>query len=64
MSQNGTSPHHFKPLRPWDMRSGGRCRHCLLPCHAHPVHYWAPARAIGDKRKAAITWDALHGGRP
>lgn len=56
------SPHSFKPLRPWDLRGGGRCRACLLPMNAHPIHYWAPARAIGDKRRAELSWKALHGG--
>jgi hypothetical protein len=28
---------------------------------AHPVHYWAPSRALGDRRKAELTWEALHG---
>jgi hypothetical protein len=54
-------PHSFRPLRPWDMRSGGRCRYCLLPAHAHPIHYWAPARPIGDKRKAELSYATLSG---
>lgn len=58
---NTVSPHSFKPLRPWDIRTNGRCRRCLLPRFAHPIHYWAPARAIGDKSKAELTWEALSG---
>jgi hypothetical protein len=57
-----TSPHRFRPLRWWDaFRGPGRCRHCLLPRDAHPIHYWAPARALGDKTKAELTWENLHG---
>jgi hypothetical protein len=56
-----TSPHSFKPLRWWDMRKNGRCRHCFLPMDAHPIHYWAPARPLGDKRKAELSWENLHG---
>lgn len=54
-----TGPHKFTPLRPWDMRPGGRCRHCLIPMSAHPVHGWIRARAIGDKRPAELTFEAL-----
>lgn len=54
-------PHSFKPLRPWDLRSNGRCQGCLLPKLAHPVHCWVPARAWGDKRAAELTWESLHG---
>lgn len=61
MAEVSTSPHGFKPLRPWDMRPGGRCRHCLLPCNAHPIHYWAPSRPLGDKRKAELSFEALSG---
>lgn len=55
------APHKFRPLRPWDIRAGGRCRACFLPMNAHPTHYWAPARPYGDKSKAELTWSALHG---
>jgi hypothetical protein len=59
-----TSPHGFRPLKPWDaLRSSGRCRHCLLPRYAHPVHYWAPARALGDRSKAEVSWENLNGGK-
>lgn len=61
MNQTTVSPHTFKPLRPLDMRSNGRCRACYLPMHAHPIHYWAPGRPLGDKRKAEMSWKALHG---
>jgi hypothetical protein len=57
-----TSPHRFHPLRPWDLRVSGRCSRCLLPMYAHPVHYWAPARPKGDKRKAELSYKVLHGG--
>ena len=56
-----TSPHKFVPLRPWDIRPGGRCRHCFIPRNAHPIHYWAPARPYGDKSKAVLSWESLHG---
>jgi hypothetical protein len=54
-------PHSFRPLRPWDLRSGGRCQHCYLPMHAHPVHYDAPVRGYGDMRKAELNIAALSG---
>jgi len=60
-SETTVSPHKFKPLRPWDIRPGGRCRRCLLPCNAHPIHYPAPARPLGDKRAAELTFEALSG---
>lgn len=63
MSSDRTSPHAFRPLKAWDALHGnGRCRHCYLPRNAHPIHYWAPARPLGDKRKAELSWDALGGG--
>jgi hypothetical protein len=57
-----TSPHQFKPLRWWDrLRQNGHCFHCLLPQSVHPVNYWAPARALGDKSKAETSWEDLDG---
>lgn len=56
-----SGPHKFRPLRPWDARPNGRCVHCLLPANAHPVHCWVPYRALHDKRKAEVTWEALNG---
>lgn len=58
-SVNTTGPHTFRPLRPWDLRSNGRCRHCLLPMHAHPVHAWVVARPLGDRRRAEVKWENL-----
>jgi hypothetical protein len=55
------APHTFTPLRFWDARPGGRCRRCYLPCSAHPIHAWVPARPVGDKEKAALTFENLHG---
>lgn len=52
-------PHSFRPLRPWDMRRGGRCRHCYAPMFAHPMHCWVRARPMGDKSKAELSFDAL-----
>lgn len=60
-AMTSTSPHSFRPLRFWDVRSNGRCRHCFLPMYAHPIHYWAPARPWGDKRKAELSFEALSG---
>lgn len=60
-----TNPHHFHPLRPWDLlRPSGRCICCFLPKDAHPIRYWAPARPVGDKRPAEISWEALTGEKP
>ncbi len=45
-------PHRFRPVGRKDLRPGadGRCRFCFVPRVAHPVDYWAPARARGDER--------------
>jgi hypothetical protein len=43
-----TSPHGFRRFRRFFNRS--RCAACLLHEDEHPVRFWAPARAIGDKR--------------
>jgi hypothetical protein len=56
-----TSPHKFFPLRPWDIRPNGRCRHCYAPKNAHPMHCWVLARPLGDKRKAELTFEMLDG---
>ena len=56
-----TPAHSFRPLHLWDCRPGGRCRRCLLPCHAHPIHYDAPARPKGDTRKAELSFATLSG---
>ena len=62
MPYTQTGPHRFRPLRWWDaLHAGGRCRHCLIPRHAHPVRCWVGARALGDKRKAELSFDALNG---
>jgi hypothetical protein len=55
------APHRFRPLRLWDLRAKGRCRRCRLPMDCHPVHTYVPARALGDTRPAAWTWENLHG---
>jgi hypothetical protein len=61
MANTQTGPHSFRPLRWWDaFRGNGRCRHCLIPRSAHPVHGWIRARALGDKRKAELSFEALH----
>ncbi len=52
-------PHKFSPLRPWDLRSGGRCKHCLAPMSAHPMHCEVRARPEGDKRPAELSFNAL-----
>jgi hypothetical protein len=52
-----TAPHRFKPLRPWDIRPEGRCRHCYLPSYIHPVRSWTAARQ--DMRAAEVTWETL-----
>jgi hypothetical protein len=60
-----TSPHSFKPLRPWDaLYSGGRCRACFAPKYAHPMHCWVAARPLGDKRRAELSFEALSKGPP
>lgn len=56
-----SGPHKFRPLRPWDLRRNGRCSHCYLPRWAHPVHCWVPARPLGSRRRAEVTWENLHG---
>lgn len=60
-SKTTTAPHSFRQLTPWDIGPNGRCRHCFLPCNAHPIHYWAPARPVGDRRPASMSWEALGG---
>lgn len=41
------SPHRFSPYRWYDrFWSNGRCKHCLLPQEAHPVHCWMTARPL------------------
>lgn len=64
MSETQTRPHAFRPIRPWDLRGGGRCRHCYLPMNAHPIHFWARARPLGDKRKAELSFEYLSGQKP
>ena len=59
---DSTSPHSFRPLRLWDLRPSGRCRRCYLPMDSHPIHYWAPARTVGDKRSAELSFKALREG--
>lgn len=59
-----TSPHAFRPLRPWDaLRPSGRCRHCYAPRFAHPMHCWVQARPYGDKSPAELSFAALSGSR-
>jgi hypothetical protein len=61
---DAVSPHTFRPLQPWDaLRRNGRCKRCFLPRVAHPIHNaWVPARPLGDKRRAELSWENLHGG--
>lgn len=54
MTTPTVSPHVFVPIRFWDRRENGRCKACTLPRFAHPVGHWASARALGDKRPAAL----------
>jgi hypothetical protein len=49
-----TGPHAFRPLRRFFNR--GRCLHCFVHEHAHPVGGWTEARAIGD-RKIGVFYD-------
>lgn len=46
-AENQVGPHRFRPLRPWDVRGGGRCRACYLPKSAHPIHCYVPSRPLG-----------------
>lgn len=49
-------PHTFRPLSFWDrFRRLGRCCHCYIPKHGHPVHTWMAARPVGDVQR--MTWD-------
>lgn len=60
---NRVAPHPFRPLRWWDrLLQFGRCRHCYLPCFAHPVTCYVPARPLGDRSGAEVSWDSLHEG--
>lgn len=55
LAQSG--PHKFSSIRWWDaLSAGGRCKHCFLPRHAHPVHRWVRARPWGDHRRADVSW--------
>lgn len=47
-------PHSFQPVRWWDNRNIGRCRHCYLPRFMHPVKYWTEARPLGDFRGSIV----------
>lgn len=45
-----SEPHPFAPLRWWDdFHKQGRCRHCFLPRHSHPVLAWWASRPLGDR---------------
>ena len=43
-------PHTYAPLSLLDAWRG-RCRHCLWPRRAHPIHFWAVARVHSDTRR-------------
>ena len=48
MSKSKVGAHQFKPISRW--RNKGRCKHCYVPEHLHPIDGWVEARPIGDKR--------------
>lgn len=60
--QNQVGEHKFRPLTWRDrLRSSGRCEACFLPKVMHPIHFYVPARPLGDKRPAEASWEALGG---
>lgn len=61
-ARNTVDAHSFRPLKPWDaLHGGGRCKRCYVPRSDHPIHGWVRARPLGDKSKAELSWEALHG---